>query len=286
MSFKKKNKEPQEPAYFMSATNIQTINYKVYYMSLKEKILYFLVAFVVGAAVGYLFYGGIGKDEFGQATTVTYVLNILIPLIAGLIAGKLFLPIRVQQIIDKRKDKLSSQFKDMLDALTTSLGAGKNVTDSFYAIRDDLAVQYEEDAYIIKELQIMIFGIQNNIAIEDMLYDFGLRSANDDIKSFANVFKIGYRKGGNIKDIIRNTHSILNDKMDISEDIKTIVTGSKTEQNLMVMMPIGLIAVIKMMSADFAANFVTPIGIVSTTIAIITFVIAYYVGKQVLDIKI
>ncbi|MEG2429434.1 MAG: hypothetical protein RSA99_03545, partial [Oscillospiraceae bacterium] len=69
MSFKKKNKEPQEPAYFMSATNIQTINYKVYYMSLKEKILYFLVAFVVGAAVGYLFYGGIGKDEFGQAST-------------------------------------------------------------------------------------------------------------------------------------------------------------------------------------------------------------------------
>lgn len=283
--FKKKEKKELEPQYYLSATNMQTYNYRVYYMKPIEKLLYFLLAFVAGAAVGYLFYGGIGKDEFGQPTTVTWVLNILIPVVVGSIAGRLFLPMRVKAIIVRRKTEVSHQFRDMLDSLTTSLGAGKNVNDSFFSVYEDLKVQYDEDAYIIKELEIIISGIHNNIAIENMLEDFGNRSDNEDIRSFANVFKISYRKGGNIKDIIRNTHNILSDKMEISEDIETLVTSNKLEQNIMILMPIALIGVIKLMSPEFAANFVTPSGIISTTVSIVIFVIAYFIGKSVLDIK-
>lgn len=284
--FTKGEKKPTEPQYYMSATNIPTYNYKVYYMSQKEKILNFALAFVVAAAVGYLFYGGIGKDEFGQPTLITWILDISIPAILGIIAGKLFLPMRTKSIIAKRKKELNHQFRDMLDALTTSLSAGKNVTDSFAAVYDDLKVQYDADAYILRELELILSGIQNNVAIEDVLEDFGRRSDIDDINSFANVFKISYRKGGNIKDIIRNTHSILSDKMEISEDIETLVTSNKLEQNIMIVMPIALIGVIKLMSPEFAANFTTPSGIISTTISIVIFVIAYFIGKAVLDIKI
>ena len=281
-----KKKQAPEPEFYVSATNMQTINYRVYYMKPLEKILTFLVAFIVGALIGYLFYGGIGKDEFGQATKVTLTLNLLIPGAVGIIAGKLFVPMRVQSIIKKRSTELSHQFRDMLEALTTSLGAGKNVNDSFIGVYEDLKIQYEPDAYILKELEVIISGIHNNVPIENVLEDFGIRSGNDDILSFANVFMVSYRKGGNIKDIIRNTHSILSDKMEIAEEIETLVTSNKTEQYVMVFMPIVLIGVIKMMSPEFAANFVTPTGIISTTISIVIFVVAYMVGKSVLDIKI
>ena len=281
----KKKKKIEEPQYFTSATNIPTYNYKVYNMTKTEKILYFLLAFVVGAAVGYLFYGGIGKDEFNQPTTVTWVLNIIIPTAIGLVAGKLFVPMRRKSIVAKQKKELSHQFRDMLDALTTSIGAGKNVNDSFFGVYDDLKLQYDSDAFILKELEVIISGIHNNVAIEDILEDFGRRSDNEDIMSFANVFKISYRNAGNIKEIIRNTHSILNDKMEISEDIETLVTSNKLEQNIMIAMPIVLIAVIKMMSPEFANNFVTPTGIISTTVSLIIFVVAYFIGKAVLDIR-
>ena len=282
----KKKAVVKEPEYYSSATNMPTLNYNVYYMKPLEKVLAFLIAFAAGAFVGYLFYGGIGKDEYGQATVLTWVLNITIPLVVGIVAGKLFLPMRVKSIIEKRKKELNHQFRDMLEALTTSLGAGKNVNDSFFGVYEDLKVQYQSDAYILKELEVIISGIHNNVAIEDVLEDFGKRSGNDDILSFANVFKISYRKGGNIKDIIRNTHSILSDKMEIAEDIETLVTSNKMEQNIMILMPIALISVIKMMSPEFAANFVTPTGIISTTVSIVIFVVAYFIGKSVLDIKI
>ena len=282
--FKKKNVE-LEPQYYLSATNMQTLNYKVYYMKPMQKLAYFLLAFAVGAAVGYLFYGGIGKDEFGNPTTLTWILNILIPTTIGLIAGRLFVPMRVKSIIAKRRNNLRHQFKDMLEALTTSLGAGKNVNDAFFSVYEDMKVQYDSETFILKELEIVIAGIHNNVALEEVLEDFGKRSNIDDIKSFANVFKISYRKGGNIKDVIRNTHSILSDKMEISEDIETLVTSTKMEQNIMLVMPIALISIIKMMSPEFAANFVTPTGIISTTISIIIFVVAYFIGSAVLEIK-
>lgn len=284
--FTKKNKEELEPQYYMSATNVPTYNYKVYYLSKTEKILYFLLAFVVGAVVGYLFYGGIGKDEFGQPTMLTYILDVLISCGVGVAAGVFFLPIRTKQIIEKKQRMLKTQFRDMLESLTTSLGAGKNVADSFKSIYDDLKVQYEEDAFILKELEIIIFGMANNVDVEDILEDFGRRSGIGDIESFANVFRICYRKGGNIKDTIRSTHEILSDKMEIAEDIETVVTGSKNEQNIMVVMPILLIGMIKMMSEDFANNFTSMTGIISTTLAIGIFVASYFIGRAVLDIKV
>lgn len=286
MAKEKKPKKVKEPQYYVSATNMKTLNYKVYYMNFFEKLFYFLVAFAIGAAVGYLFYGGIGKDEFDQPTTLTYVLNVVISSAVGLIAGIKFIPIRTSQIIEARAKKLNSQFRDMLEALNTSLGAGKNVVDSFNAVYSDLKMQYDESAYIIKELEIILSGMANNVDLEDLLEDFGKRSGNDDIVSFANVFRISYRKGGNIKETIRNTYNILSDKMEIREDIETVVTGNKTEQKIMIIMPILLIAMIKMMSPDFASNFTTVTGIISTTVAIILFVAAYYIGKIVLDIKV
>lgn len=286
MGLFKKEKKTQEPQFYLSPTHIETINYKVYYMSRKEKVLYFFLAFAVGAAVGYLFYGGIGKDEYGNATEITYILNVLIPAVVGIISGKAFLPIRTGQIINKRRKQLSVQFRDMLDGITTSLGAGTNVMNSFNAVYNDLKVQYAEDAFILKELEVILSGIQSNFNIEDMLEDFGNRSGIDDIVGFANVFKVCYRKGGNIQDVIENTHAILSRKMEIQQEIETTVSGSKMDQMVMIVMPILLIAMIKVMSPEFATNFVTPTGLVATTVAIGLFVAAYFVGKAIMDIKV
>lgn len=283
---KKLKEENLEPQYLRSATGEVTINYRVYYMSQMEKAVYFLLAFVVGGAVGYLFYGGIAKDSYGNPTAVTYVLNTIVVILCGGIVGKIFLPIRTQQILNSRQKKLKSQFRDMLEALSTSLGSGKNVPESFSGAYSDLKNQYEEGAFILKELETIENGITNGINLEDLISDFGNRSGCPDIIDFAGVFEVCYRRGGNIKETIQNTCQILSDKMGVAEEIETTVTGSKNEQYIMLVMPIGLVGMIKMCSPDFAANFVTPSGIIATTIAIVFFAASYLVGKKLLDIKI
>ena len=284
--FTKKEKTQQEPQYYLSATNVPTYNYKVYYMKQIEKILYFILAFIVGAGVGYLFYGGIAKDEFGNPTTTTYVLNVVISTIVGIAAGILFVPIRTQQIMKKKQANLKLQFRELLDALSTSLGSGKNIMDSFKGAYDDLSIIYSEDTDILKELAIIIDGINNNVDVEKSLMDFGIRSGIEDIESFANVFETCYRKGGTIKDVIKNTQQIISEKMEVELEIQTVVAASTSEQMIMTVLPIGLVGVIKMMSPEFSANFVTGTGIAATTVAIVLFVVAYFVGRKILAIKI
>ncbi len=283
---KEKEKKPQEPQYYLSATNVPTYNYKVYYMTQKEKVIYFLLAFAAGAAVGYLFYGGMAKNEFGESTVLTWVLNVVICTIVGVVAGVLFLPVRTQQIINKRRNDLKLQFRELLDTLSTSIGSGKNVMDSFKSAYDDLRIIYSDDTAIIKELSVINDGIANNVDIEKSLADFGERSGIDDIKSFADVFETCYRKGGDIKDVIRNTQQIITEKMEVEMEIETIITGSKTEQNIMTVMPIAIVGAIKMMSPEFAANFATPSGVVSTTIAVLMFIAAYFLGKKIMVIEV
>lgn len=283
--FKKKYKE-KESEVFMSATNQKLLNYKVYYLNKKEKIIYFLVAFLLGAAVAYLFYGGIGKDEYGEPTTITHICNIVIMSIVGIVAAKLFFPIRVQQIIDKRKKALRVQFIDLLDSLSASLASGKNVPAAFMAAREDLLVQYSEDAYIVTEVEQIISGIENNISVESMLVDLGKRSGMKDIVNFGKVFETAYQKGGNLKEIVKNSHEIISSKCQIEMEIETKVSSNKNEQNMMCFMPILLIGMIKMAGSDFADNFTTPSGLISSTIAIGIFVIAYFIGKKILRIEV
>lgn len=278
-------KKEKEAAYYLSETNMRVINYRVYQMSRMEKTLYTLIAFGAGAAVGYLFYGGLAKDIYGNATTVTHVLNILISSLVGLAAVKLAIPTFASSLKEKRTKELKNQFRDMLDSLATSLNSGKNVIDSFQSVEQDLQLQYDENAYILYELQVIMTGIHNNIDIETLLNDFGRRSGVEDIESFANVFQICYRQGGNLKQVIRNTHSIINDKMEIESEIKTMVATNNMQQKIMIVVPILLVALIKSMSPEFAANFATATGILATTFAIVMFVVAYFVGKKILEIR-
>jgi tight adherence protein B len=274
------------PQYELSATNLRALNYGVCRMGPMERILTFLAGFAAGAAVGYLFYGGIGRDAYGDPTALTRVLDALFCAGAGTGAGFACVPLRARAVLRRRAQRLSRQFRDMLESLNTSLGAGKNVRDSFTAVYEDLKAQYEENAYILQELKIILSGVANNIDIEDLLEDFGRRSGNGDIASFASVFRVCGRRGGDVKDSVRSTHEILSDKLEMREEIETAVTSGKTEQNVMMVMPVALIFVVKVMSPDFAANFTSLAGIASTTVAIALFIAAYFVGRAVMDIKI
>lgn len=281
----KREKKAKPSQYVQSLNNMRVLNYNVYNMGKMEKLLYTLLAFVVGAAVGYLFYGGLGKDDYGNSTQITYICNVAISCLIGFVAVRLFIPVRTRQLCTRRQKELRNQFADMLEALATSLSAGKNVNDSFQGIYGDMKIQYGKNAYIVYEIQVILAGVNNNIPIEDLLMHFGRRSGVKDIENFAQVFSTAFRKGGNLKDIIQNTHEIIHDKMSIEMDIESVVASNKMEQNIMIVLPVLLVGFIKMTSPEFASNFASGSGIIATTIAIGCFVAAYFIGQKILDIK-
>lgn len=279
-----KKKQQIEPQFVPSALNNQMLNYKVYYMSFTEKLIYFLLTFIIGGVVGLIFYGGLFKSD-GEPTTATMVSNIVVFCLVGLIAARFFVPAIRRNLKNKRDKALRKQFMNLLENLSVSLAAGNTLNDSFINAKSDMLNQYSEKDMIIQELSEIISGMDNGHTLEEMMTAFGQRAGNEDIENFANVISNCYRMGGNFKDVIRKTRNIISDKIAIEEEIETKLASNKLQHNAMCLMPIILVGMLKLSSASFAANLSSFLGVVVTTIAIAIFVSSYFWGRKIINIE-
>ena len=224
-------------------------NYNVYHMTRIEKILYTLLATVVLFALGYIFYQ-----------------NFIISALFCLLAVK-YPEIKKKDIIRKRKKQLTLQFKDMLYSLSSAVSAGNSIEKALETARDDMVNQYgDADVFIVDELNLMISRLSINQNIEDIFAEFGERSGLEDIQTFADIFEVAKRTGGNLIQIIRQTTDIIADKIGIEIEIDTALSGKKMEQKVVTIMPIVLTLFMTVTTDGFMDPLFTTFGgrIVST----------------------
>lgn len=286
MADKRPTKPGPEPQWLRSPINTKVYNYRVYHLTLGEVIVYGLLAFAVAGAVGYLFFGGLGKDAEGARTTTTNVLDAIVVAVSGALATRYYLRVRAAQIRDTRRKTLERQFRDLLESVSTSLSAGSTVIRAFDDARADLSNQYADDAPIVQELNVIVAGFHNNIRIEDMIRDLGERSGSADVRSFANVFEIAYLRGADMKEAVRNAHLIISEKMAMNEEIETSFVASKNESLIMVALPVVLVAVLKSSGGSFATALATPVGVLCTLVAVGMFIGAYAISRKIMTIEI
>lgn len=245
----------------------EATDYNTYFETKRERLSWFLLGLLGGGMILYIFYE-----------------SLMLSLLAGIACGLAFIPIRRKQTIKKRRQNLKNQFRSFLDSMSTSVGAGKNMYGALESARYDLENQFGPDADIVIETKTVLAGVYSNIQIEDMFKNFAERSGIDDVYNFANVFATSYGPGGNMRDVIRNTASIIGDKIEIQMELETMVAGQKNEMNIMLLMPVLFIVVMKNMG-DGLVDLSSPEGILSVTIALALFIAAYFVGQKITDIK-
>ena len=276
-------KKEKAPQYLASPLNNPMINYDVYYMSFAEKVLYTLLVICIGGLVGLVFYGGLFKSD-GDPTTATFISNLVVFVGVGLLASKFFVPAINDMLLNNRKKKLQDQFMNFLETLSVSLSSGNTMHDAITNARSDLLNQYSEGDLIIVELTEMIAGLTNGKTIEEMMENFGIRSSNEDIINFSNVISNCYRLGGDFGQVVRHTREIISDKIAVADEIATKISSNKLQLNAMCIMPIALVGLLKLTSADFASNLASVLGVFVTTIAIGIFVASYFWGQKIIDI--
>ena len=262
----KKVKEPRRP----ERTETGGLDYSVYYMKPAEYLMYLLLAAAALFALGYVFYRSV-------------ILSALVALLAFR-----FPAIRTKQIIASRRQKLTLQFKDMLYSLSSALSAGNSVERSMDIVLEDMERQYvNPNTAIIQELELMVSKLSLNQNIEDLLLDLSNRSGIDDIRTFANIFEISKRTGGNLIQIIRQTSDVISQKIETKVEIDTMLAEKKMEQKVLAVMPILLMFLLTQTTGDFMAPLFNSIGgrIVSTFALALIFV-GYLWGLKLTDITV
>ena len=278
-----KNKKERGPQYMASLLNNAMLNYSEYYMSGGEKVLYSILLMVAGALVGFIFYGGLFKQD-GEPTMATYISNIVVCIGIGLIAMKVFLPVVNEWLKERRAKKLQRQFMNLLECLATGLSSGSTMFDAVVHAKEDLLNQYSETDMIIVELSEIIACVSNGRNLEEAIENFGLRSANEDVLNFANVISNCYRLGGNFGTVVRHTREIISDKFAVSDEIDTKIASNKLQLNAMCLMPIALVGLLKITNESFAQNLGSIVGVIVTTVAIGIFAGAYTWGQKIIKI--
>ncbi len=267
----KKTKEKKQKVVLEPIPGLlgEATDYRIYNMTLNEQIVGFLIGFAVAVLVIFVFFR-----------------NIPFALIVGAVAGVMIQKPYEKYLNEKRSKKLLNDFRSLLESLSTSYSSGRNTQGAFEDALSDLESIYGDESDIVRETQIIVAGMNNNINVEDLLRNFADRSGLEDISSFADVFEVSYRQGANINKIISTTRDIINDKISVQMDINSSVSGAQNELNIMMIMPIIVFIGLSGMGGSMTIVTNTPLNVIVKLIALGVFVAAYFIGRKIVNIKI
>lgn len=233
----------------------------------------------------WLLYAGIGAGVMGLVGWVFYR-NGFIILIASLLG--LFYPhFKKKDLIEKRRNVLRVQFKDLLYYLGAALSAGKSVEQAFVQVHTILKGLYPgKRSDIVRETELILGRLQMNENIESLLKDFAVRTGIEEIHHFADVFSVCKRTGGNLIDVIRTTAAMISERIEIRQEIETSLAGKKQEQKLLTLSPVALVLFISAMSKEFMDPlFTTAAGRVIMTVSLLTIGLGAYMSGRIMNIK-
>lgn len=242
-----------------------------------------------------------GHYRFGRGELVFLLLRCLalflliarlfyqswLPALAGIGIVPFLLRDQAKKRAKKRQQELCLQFKELILSFGNSLKAGYSIENAFLSAYQDICFLYEEQADLLRECRWIIGQMENSRNLEDLLYDFAQRSGVKDIQDFALVFRTAKRSGGNLSAMIQNTVRLIGEKIEVKEEISLLIAAKRAEQNVMNVVPIGIMLYISLTSKGyFDALYHNLTGIVIMTICLAVYFFSYHLSCRIIDIEI
>ena len=239
-----------------------------------SSILDHVLAFAIGFAAGYV-------------VLFVFYKSIVLGFIGGALTGIINIFMSEQSAKEKRLKKLRTQFFDMLESMSVAMRAGNPMLKALQSARSDLSLIYPEDSDIITEVDIILARFNNGMMLSESFNDFAERCKLEDVKSFASVYSTIEGKSGRADEIIKETQSIIADKMEIEMEIDTLMTAAKSEVTIMLFLPLIILLVIGNAGAGFMdAIYTTSIGHAIATGGLIIFFLSFFLARKFSNVEI
>lgn len=198
--------------------------------------------------------------------------------------GYLFFKKHSAQLAKRSREELLQQFKECIMTVQNSLRAGYAVENAFVDCREDMRLLFGEDSYIYRELELIRRGLVINRTLEGLLEDLAKRSGCEEILQFSDVFAIGKRSGGKLAEIIKSSAGMIAAKIDTRAEIMTVLSGRRLEQNIMKVIPFGILTYIGVSYPGyFDGLYHNPSGIAIMTVCLAIYLGAYILGDRILE---
>lgn len=247
----------------------ESMDYKEYVFNKKEIRIYSFIGAAIVVFFAYFFY----RDKLA--------ILVLWPLFIFYWKGKKI------ELAQKRKNLLKVQFGECLLSVSTALKAGYSAENAFRQCMPDMAMMFREDSLIVRELKIILKGLDNHRNLEDMLDDLAIRSGIEEIQEFSQVFRITKRNEGNMTQVMGETAFMLNQSLEIDRQIQIIISGKKLEQKIMNLVPFFILLYVSFTSPGFFdVLYHNLLGVGIMTCALAIYLVAYRMANKIVEIRI
>lgn len=194
---------------------------------------------------------------------------------------------RVRELENKRREKLSVEFKDGMQAVVSGLIAGYSIENAFREALGEIELMYGKRTEIYKGFLVITNQLNLNVPIEEAFSLFAEKCQVEEITGFAQVLYYAKRNGGNLIQIIKNTSDTIGEKIEVKREISTAVSAKRLEQNIMNLVPMGIILYMRFTSAGMMDKLYGNVfGIAVMTICLVIYLAAKIIADKIVDIKV
>lgn len=245
------------------------LDYSKYEFSIKELIFYILIGSVGIFIITWVFFKSM-------------IISLLcLPLV------KFYLEQKRKQLCKNRKDELIKGFVDMLNSINISLKVSSSLEKSFFNAMNEMEQLHGINSNIYKELKYIVNKMKVNVTIDSALEDFAIRSDIKEIIFFSHIISSMKKRGGNVILMINNSISTIISMLETKNEVNMILSGKINEKRVMDKFPIGIIVYMTFTSGEILEPLYTTIfGRIIMFLALIFYIIAYYWGEKIINIRI
>lgn len=236
---------------------------------LKEMSAQFGIAFLASTLAAALFY----NSPWGMLGLPA----------AYFLAGK-YLKERTKR---KRRKRIDLEFKDYMHAVSAALAAGNSVERSFLRGLEDVRRLHGEKSALAEKLCRMEGRLALKEPIEHILHDFATESGSEDIESFVEIFCHAKRGGGDFIHIIETSVRRICDKMEVLEEIRSVMAEKALEQKVMCAAPLGILLFFRLSSPEFIGRlYGNLLGVSIMTAALALYGAAFALGIKIVEVEV
>jgi len=245
------------------------MNYRKYELTRRDRLEVLLEAVASTIVIAFLFYRSVGACV------------LIIPLFY-------ILEKRKRKIgKEKQDEKLQEQFFSALQVVSTALQAGMSMEKAWIEAEKEIKMLYGNNALLYLELVEMNHSVSLNMPIEKLFLQFAGRTDLEDVIWFTEILSYGKRSGGNWRKIITSCVFRMCEKQEAKKEIEIMVAEKKLEQQIMNIIPLGILAFLQLSSWDYmSVMYHNPLGVLCMTFVLIGYALAIFLSEKILKIRV
>ena len=203
-------------------------------------------------------------------------------MIAGIPVGLYVYKIELKREKERYNDRLSNQFRTLLQSMMGTLEAGYALKNALIAAGKDCEEIHGSKCEMAAAIDRLRMRLELNesfqTAVRELSRDFPIA----EMKDFSEVVAVASKTGGNVIRIIRDTAEKIITEIELKEELRTIVASRRLEQRIMTLMPSVMICFLAITSPGLLeCLFGNPFGVLVMTVMLSLNVAADVMGKRI-----